>query len=83
MGGIVFNILTTFAEYEGDLICMRIREGMADARVRWRLWGKQPNPSDRQLQKELCRMHVGGKYTITDPSVIFSSCMPTVFRTLR
>ena len=83
MGGIVFNILTTFAEFEGDLIRMRIREGMEVARVRGRLRGKQPNPSDRQLQQELCRMHVSGDYTITDPSVIFSICMPTVYRTLQ
>ena len=83
MGGKIFNVLTTIAEFEGDLICMRIRECMAVAQVRGRLRGKQPNLSDRQLQQELCRMHVSGESTITDPSVIFSICMPTVYRTLR
>ena len=34
-----FNILTTFAEFEADLIRMRTREGMAIARAKGRLRG--------------------------------------------
>ena len=52
MGKMFFNILATFAEFEADLIRMRTREGMAIARARGKLRGKQPKLSDRQ-QREL------------------------------
>ena len=55
MGKLSFNILATFAEFEADLIRMRTREGMAIARARGKLRGKQPKLSNRQ-QRELCRM---------------------------
>ena len=41
MGKMFFNILATFAEFEADLIRMRTREGMAIARARGKLRGKQ------------------------------------------
>ena len=65
MGKLFFNILTTFAEFEADLIRMRTREGMAIARTREKLRGKQPKLSDRQ-QRELCRRHATGEYSISD-----------------
>ena len=65
MGKLFFNILATFAEFEADLIRMRTREGMAIARARGKLRGKQPKLSDRQ-QRELCRMHATGEYSISD-----------------
>jgi DNA invertase Pin-like site-specific DNA recombinase len=42
MGKMFFNILATFAEFEADLIRLRTREGMAVARARGKLKGKQP-----------------------------------------
>ena len=48
MGKMFFNILATFAEFEAYLIRMRTREGMAIARARGKLRGKQPKQSDRQ-----------------------------------
>jgi DNA invertase Pin-like site-specific DNA recombinase len=42
MGKMFFNILATFAEFEADLIRMRTREGMAIARAKGKLRGKQP-----------------------------------------
>ena len=47
MGKMFFNILATFAEFEADLIRLRTREGMAIARARGKLRGKQPKLSDR------------------------------------
>ena len=41
MGKMFFNILATFAEFEADLIRMRTREGMAIARAKGKLRGKQ------------------------------------------
>ena len=63
MGKLFFNILATFAEFEADLIRMHTREGMAIARGQLR--GKQPKLSDRQ-QRELCRIHATGEYSISD-----------------
>ncbi len=49
MGKMFFNILATFAEFEVDLLRTRTREGMAVARAKGRLRGKQPScpPSSR------------------------------------
>ena len=82
MGKLFFNILATFAEFEADLIRMRTREGMAIARAKGTLRGKQPKLSDRQ-QRELCRMHATGEYSISDLAELFSVSRPTVYRTLN
>lgn len=82
MGKMFFNILATFAEFEADLIRMRTREGMAIARAKGKLRGKQPKLSDKQ-QKELCRMHGTGDYSISDLAEVFSISRPTVYRTLN
>ena len=81
MGKMFFNILATFAEFEGDLIRLRTREGMAIARARGKLRGKQPKLSDKQ-QRELRRMHDTGEYSISDLAELFSVSRPTVYRTL-
>ena len=82
MGKMFFNILATFAEFEADLIRMRTREGMALTRSKGKLRGKQPKLSDRQ-QRELCRMHATGEYSISDLAELFSISRPTVYRTLK
>jgi DNA invertase Pin-like site-specific DNA recombinase len=82
MGKLFFNILATFAEFEADLIKMRTREGMAVARARGKLRGKQPKLSDWQ-QKELRRMQDSGDYSISDLAELFSVSRPTVYRTLH
>ncbi len=45
LGKMFFNILATFAEFEVDLLRMRTREGMAVARAKGKLRGKQPKLS--------------------------------------
>ncbi len=81
MGKMFFNILATFAEFETDLIRMRTREGMAIARSKGKLRGKQPKLSKKQ-QRELCRMHATGEYSISDLAELFSVSRPTVYRSL-
>ncbi len=81
MGKMFFNILATFAEFKADLIRMRTREGMAIARAKGKLRGKQPKLSGKQ-QKELRRMHDTGTYSISDLAELFSVSRPTVYRTL-
>lgn len=82
MGKMFFNILATFAEFEVDLLRMRTREGMAIARAKGRLKGRQPTLTAKQ-QKELRRMHDTGDYTITDLAELFKVSRPTVYRTLQ
>jgi len=81
MGKMFFNILATFAEFESDLIRMRTREGMAVARAKGKLRGKQPKLSEKQ-QKELSLMHATGEYSISDHAEVFSVSRPTIYRTL-
>lgn len=82
MGKMFFNILATFAEFEADLIRMRTREGMAIARAKGKLRGKQPKLSVKQ-QKELRRMHDDGDHSISDLAELFSVSRPTIYRTLN
>ena len=82
MGKMFFNILATFAEFEVDLLRLRTREGMAVARAKGRLKGRQPKLTFKQ-QKELRRMHSTGDYTITDLAELFKVSRPTVYRTLQ
>lgn len=81
MGKMFFNILATFAEFEGDLIRLRTKEGMAVARSKGKLKGKQPKLSEKQ-QKELCRMRDTGQYSISDLAELFTVSRATVYRTL-
>jgi DNA invertase Pin-like site-specific DNA recombinase len=81
MGKMFFNILATFAEFEVDLIRMRTREGMAMARAKGKLRGKQPKLSTKQ-QKEVRRMYDTGDYSIGDLAELFSVSRATVYRTL-
>lgn len=81
MGKMFFNVLATFAEFEGGLIRLRTHEGMTIAWAKGKLRGKQPNLSDKQ-QQELCRMHGNGEYSISDLAELFPVSRPTVYRTL-
>jgi DNA invertase Pin-like site-specific DNA recombinase len=82
IGKMFFNILATFAEFEVDLLRMRTREGMAVARAKGKLRGKQPKLSGRQ-QRELARMAAAGEYTIADLAEVFTISRATVYRTLQ
>jgi DNA invertase Pin-like site-specific DNA recombinase len=61
---------------------MRTREGMAIARSRGKLKGKQPKLTARQ-QAELVRMRASGEYTIADLMEMFSVGRATVYRVLE
>src|SRR5512132_1832868 len=77
MGKMFFNILATFAEFEVDRIRLRTREGMAIARAKGRLRGKQSKLSIRQ-QAHLVQLHQDGKHTIAELAELFSVSRPTV-----
>jgi DNA invertase Pin-like site-specific DNA recombinase len=61
---------------------MRTREGMAVARAKGKLRGKQPKLSAKQ-QRELVRTHGTGEYTIADLAEVFAVSRTTVYRTLQ
>ena len=82
MGKMFFNILATFAEFEVDLLRLRTREGMAIARAKGRLRGKQPKLSARQ-QAHLVQLQQGGQHTIAELAELFSVSRPTVYRVLE
>ena len=82
MGKMFFNILATFAEFEADLIRMRTREGMAIAKAKGKLKGKQPKLKEKQA-KELRRMFDTGEYSISDLAEVFAVSRPTIYRTLK
>ena len=82
MSKMFFNMLAVFAEFEADLLKMRTREGMAVARARGKLKGRQPKLSARQ-QAELVRMHATGDYTIAELMEVFSVGRATVYRVLE
>ena len=83
MGKMFFNILATFAEFETDLIRMRTRRGHGHRpRPGGNCAAKQPKLSDRQ-QREPCRMHTTGEYSISDLAELCSVSRPTVYRTLN
>ncbi|MCP3992866.1 MAG: recombinase family protein, partial [Actinomycetia bacterium] len=82
MGKMFFNILATFAEFELDLIRARTREGMAIAKAKGKLRGRQPKLSKKQ-QAELVRMYNGGEHTSSDLADIFKVSRATIYRTLK
>ena len=64
------------------LLRMRTREGMAVARAKGKLRGKQPKLSARQ-HRELGRMAATGDYTIADLAEVFTVSRATVYRNLQ
>ncbi|MFB6985268.1 recombinase family protein [Streptomyces sp. NPDC056178] len=82
MGKMFFNILATFAEFEVDLLRMRTREGMAVAKAKGKLRGKQPKLTVRQ-QAHLVKEHRSGEHTIADLAELFSVSRATVYRVLE
>lgn len=82
MGKMFFNILATFAEFEVDLLRMRTREGMAIAKAKGKLKGKQPKLSARQ-QAHLVELHQAGKHTVVELAELFSVSRPTIYRALE
>ncbi len=75
------NLLAMVAEFESDLIRQRTREGMAIARSRGRLKGRQPSLSPAQ-QRELLKMYEREEHTVVELAEIFRVSRPTVYRVL-
>lgn len=82
VGRLLFNVLSMVAEFEADLIRARTREGMAVARAKGRLRGKQPKLS-RAQEAHLVRLHHAGEHTVAELAELFSVARSTVYRALE
>ncbi|WP_395245061.1 recombinase family protein [Agromyces sp. MMS24-K17] len=82
VGRLLFNVLGMVAEFEADLIRARTREGMAVARAKGRLRGKQPKLSASQ-RKHLFELHDAGAHTQAELAELFRISRTTVYRELQ
>jgi DNA invertase Pin-like site-specific DNA recombinase len=78
----VFNISATFAKHEVDPLRMRARRGMAVARAKGRLWGRQLKLSALR-QARLAGLHAAGEHAVADLAGLFSVSWPAVYRVLE
>ncbi len=81
VGRLLFNVLAMVAEFEADLIRARTREGMALAKAKGRLRGRQPKLSARQ-EAHLVALHREGKHTGAELAELFNVARSTVYRAL-
>jgi DNA invertase Pin-like site-specific DNA recombinase len=75
------TILATIAEFEGALIRQRTREGMAIARSKGKLRGRQPKLSPNR-QALLLKEHATGNSNIVELAELFEVSRPTVYRVI-
>lgn len=76
VGRLLFNVLAMVAEFEADLIRARTREGMAVAKAKGKLRGKQPKLSKAQ-EKHLVSVHRAGTHTTLEIAELFGVARST------
>src|SRR5271155_2114784 len=81
VGRLLFNVLAMVAEFESDLIRMRTREGMAVAKAKGRLRGKQPKLSAKQ-EAHLVALYRAGDHTVSELEEIFPVTRSTIYRAI-
>ncbi|MBT2550107.1 recombinase family protein [Arthrobacter sp. ISL-65] len=79
---LLFNVLAMVAEFEGDLIRARTREGMKVAKAKGRLRGKSPNSHPPRKHTWL-KLHAAGEHTMYELAELFSVGRSTVYRALE
>ena len=81
VGRLLFNVLAMVAEFESDRARARTREGMAVARAKGRLRGKQPKLSAKQ-EAHLVQLYRAGGHTVGELEELFSITRSTVYRAI-
>jgi len=79
IGRLLFTVLSMIAEFEADLARARTREGMAVARSKGRLRGKQPKLNPKQEAHLVDLYRVGG-HTIGELEELFTITRSTIYR---
>jgi DNA invertase Pin-like site-specific DNA recombinase len=82
VGRLLFNVLGMVAEFESDLIRMRTREGMAVAKAKGRLKGKQPKLSAIQ-RKLLLKLYDADEHTQAELAELFRVSRTTIYREIQ
>lgn len=82
VGRLLFTVLSMIAEFEADLIRSRTREGMALAKTKGRLRGKQPKLKPRQEQ-HLVELWRAGSHTSAELAELFGVGRSTVYRAVQ
>jgi hypothetical protein len=81
VGRLLFNVLAMVAEFESDLIRLRIREGMKVAKAKGPLRGKQPKLNRKQEAHLVSLVH-SGEYSTLEVAELFGVGRSTVYRAL-
>jgi DNA invertase Pin-like site-specific DNA recombinase len=79
---LLVNVLAMVAEFESDLIRQRTKEGMAVARAKGRLKGKQPKLSPKQ-EAHLVSVYGSGEHTTAELAELFGVARSTVYRAIE
>ena len=82
IGRLLFTTLSMIAEFEADLARARTREGMAVAKAKGRLRGKQPK-LNRKQETLLVDLWQAGRHTTLDLAELFEVGRSTVYRTIQ
>lgn len=82
VGRLLFNVLGMVAEFEADLIRARTKEGMAIAKAKGKLKGKQPKLSTTQ-RKHLLSTAARGEHTQSELAELFNVSRTTVYREIQ
>ena len=82
IGRLLFTVLSMIAEFEADLARSRTREGLAVAKAKGRLRGKQPKLKTTQ-EAHLVKLWRSGGHTTAELADLFSVSRATVYRAIQ
>jgi DNA invertase Pin-like site-specific DNA recombinase len=82
VGRLLFHVLGIIAEFEGDLIRARTREGMRIARARGKLKGRRPKLSPAQ-ERLVLKLRDTDKYSVAEICELFGVARAPVYRSLE
>lgn len=81
-GRLIFNVFSMMAEFEGDIISQRTKEGMVVARRNGRLKGKQPRLNPKQ-DNALLKMYDDGDSTVGELAALFKISRASAYRAIE
>lgn len=82
IGRLLFTVLSMIAEFEADLARARTREGMALAKAKGRLRGKQPKLKPTR-EAQLVALWQAGNHTTLELAEMFDVARSTVYRAIQ